>query len=448
MSHSRLQFLQRMYQRFLDPRSLTERRRSSARNRLGFENVEDRVLLTVDLSLNISDGDATASPGESIAYTFEYANEGNTDSAGAVIHTYVPRHASFDADSSDENWTCTEGRRGTSCTIEIGDVAAEESSSVAFGVKVDADATRLRSIAIAGYIRDSGEAGREASRRNNFDMERTPVTRQLHDLTIDFHDSRATVVPGGTIVYTAEYANVGIAAANGASISIQLPENTSFNAASSDDGWVCNEGTCTLELANVEPGAEGSAIFAVDVDADLSSDVRSIKALARIGDDGSGVGDANPRNNSDRASTPVVHALPDLALSIDDGDAGVEPGGTIVYTLNYTNNGPVNSTGVKLRFRVPTHTTMNDTESPEGWICENRWCTFEIGDVEAGATGSVTIAVTVDMDARRRLFAFARISDDGENGRDQNLRNNFAFARTKIGSNDDGDVEPGVAAAR
>lgn len=420
--------------------------RQASKFRLGqrrpalFERFESKNLLAADLSLDVSDADVSAEAGQAIVYTFEYANEGDMDATGAKIRANVPRRTTFDAEASDAAWSCTESRffwGSTSCTLEIGDLAAGANGSAAFSVTVDAElSSYTRRISASGYISDDGEGGRDPNFRNNFATESTPVFRELHDLRLEISDGDATVSSGDTIVYTLDYTNAGVVGATGAAIKMKVPRHTTFDADASSEGWVCgDDGSCTLDVRDVDVNQGGTATFAVTVDADLSTRVRRIYATARISDDGTGDGDANRWNNFAFEKTSIVHAVPDLSLQIDDGDTDVAPGDTITYTLNYANDGIVDATGAVMSVRLSRHTSLDAEASSEGWECADGVCTLDLGDVASGEGGSLTLSVTVNADVSsevRRVHLFGRISDDGANGHDGNRFNNFAFARTKI----------------
>ena len=255
----------------------------------------------------------------------------------------------------------------------------------------------------------------------------------LPDLAISIDDGDLGTAAGGTVSYAIDYSNLGTADAPGSVITMKVPAHTTFDPASSSDGWTCDEeGACTLDLGTVAPEAAGNAVFAVVVDADVSTNVRGISARAMISHDDANGKDITSRNNRAYERIAIQHALPDIAVELASSAEAVAPGGAVVYTLNYANHGPVNATGAKVRFHLPRGVELNEAESSEGWTCENGRCTLEIGQLDAGATGTASIAVTVNAAAKRRLTAWASISDDGENGRDGNRRNNFAFARTAI----------------
>ena len=94
----------------------------------------------------------------------------------------------------------------------------------------------------------------------------------------------------------------------------------------------------------------------------------SIANSATIGDDGTGGPDPNPGDNTGSDTTPV-NAAPDLTVVKSDGGASVAPGGTVVYTLFYDNNGNQGATGVVLTETVPANTTFNAGASSAGWTC-------------------------------------------------------------------------------
>ena len=416
-------------------------RRGCARGRavhrtLAFERVENRNLLAADLTLDITDGEVQVSPADSIVYNYEYANIGDMDATSAVLHTLLPRNTSFNAEQSHADWSCTQGRfpwSRTGCRLQLGNVAAQQSGTVPFAVTVDAEVSaRVRSISNFGYI--SGD--QRSARRDNFGYETTLLVRQLHDLRLDLSNADSEAMPGSVITYVLDYSNAGVVDAPGATISMKVPTHTSFDAAASSAGWTCDEeATCTLQLGDVAPGAEGSANFAVKVPKDLSSDVRRIRATASISGDEHGPADANHRNNRRSNITAVVHVLPDLSVDIDDANVATSPGETIIYTVAYANAGTFDATGVVLTFHVPASTTFDPAASSKGWACEENVCSLAVGNLASDMTGSATFAVTVDPELSpraRSIRASASISDDGSAGGDLNSRDNVARERTSV----------------
>jgi uncharacterized repeat protein (TIGR01451 family) len=178
----------------------------------------------------------------------------------------------------------------------------------------------------------------------------------------------------------------------------------------------------------------------VTVDSTLPAGAGPITAAASITDDGTHGADPTPVNNSAGEVTPI-QAGPDLQLSKSDGGAKLDAGVVIVYTLTYTNAGNIGATGVTIAETVPLHSTFNAAASPAGWTCApdssgRVRCTYPVGSLAAGTSGSVTFAVTVDSPLPpdvTLLSNTASITDDGANGPDPTPSNNAGSRATVRG---------------
>ena len=79
------------------------------------------------------------------------------------------------------------------------------------------------------------------------------------------------------------------------------------------------------------------------------------------------------------------------ALSVADAPDPVAAGGTITYTLSYSNGGATDLTGVVIRDSVPSNTTF--LSATAGGALSSGTVTWTIGTLGAGATGSVQMTV-------------------------------------------------------
>src|SRR5699024_6321781 len=144
---------------------------------------------------------------------------------------------------------------------------------------------------------------------DNEDDETTPVDA-APDLTLSKSDGNTTTVPGGGVIYTLSYQNVGSQDATGVEITDTVPANTSFDAGASSTGWSCvpdsSAGSvCTLAIGALAAGDSGSAAFAVVVDDPVDASVTDIYNVARVDDDGNNGADPTPGNNEDDETTPL-----------------------------------------------------------------------------------------------------------------------------------------------
>jgi uncharacterized repeat protein (TIGR01451 family) len=275
------------------------------------------------------------------------------------------------------------------------------------------------------------------------------VTVQAVDLQLSKDDGGVTAVPGGTIIYTLAFTNAGDIAASNVVLTETVPTTTTFNAGASS-GWSCTPDSsagsqCTLAIATLAGGgSNGTADFAVDVDNPLPAGATQIANTAEIGDDGSNGPDANDADNTAGDVTPV-NAAPDLQLSKDDGGVTAVPGGTISYTLTFTNAGDIAASNVVLTEIVPSNTTFNAGAS-SGWSCTpdssaGSQCTLAIAALAGGGSnGTADFAVDVDnplLAGVTQIDNTAEIGDDGSNGPDANEADNTAGDVTPVNASAD-----------
>jgi uncharacterized repeat protein (TIGR01451 family) len=72
------------------------------------------------------------------------------------------------------------------------------------------------------------------------------------------------------------------------------------------------------------------------------------------------------------------------------------PGATLLYTVNYVNNGTDTATDVVITDRVPANTTLVPGSITGGGTVSNGIITWNIGTVAPTASGTVSFKVTID----------------------------------------------------
>src|SRR5207249_970622 len=95
------------------------------------------VITTPELTLTKSDGNVTAAPGGTVAYTLSYANTGNIGLAGVLLNETVPANSTFNAAASTGGWSCPNGSpAGTACALTVGNLAGGAAGSATFAIMV------------------------------------------------------------------------------------------------------------------------------------------------------------------------------------------------------------------------------------------------------------------------------------------------------------------------
>jgi uncharacterized repeat protein (TIGR01451 family) len=216
-------------------------------------------------------------------------------------------------------------------------------------------------------------------------------------LSLSKSDGGVTTTPGGTVAYTLAYTNTGNIALTGVTLSETVPANTTFSSSGSTVGWSCANGSpagtvCTYTVGNFAVSASGSVVFAIAVATGVPNGTTQISNSASIAA-------AGGTNASANDVTPLT-TTPGLSLSKSDGGASTVPGGTVNYTLNYSNTGNIGLTGVTLSETVPTNSIFNASASNPSWSCApnnnaGSTCTLSIGSLAASTGGSAIFAVNV-----------------------------------------------------
>lgn len=289
----------------------------------------------VGLNLNKDDEGVTANPGGTILYTLAYENAGNQAVAGVLITETVPVNTTFAGPTA--LWDCAVGApAGTRCVYTVGQLAAGQSGSTTFSVKVNttlpAKVTAIENQAQIGNNQISGSVGTEQT-----ELQAAP------DLALTLSDDDATVAPGGVVRYHLNFTNVGAQGATNVVITKDIPNFTTFHAALSSNGWVCTAERCTYAVGMLASGAGGSIDFALALGRPLPADISSILNTAQIRDDGTNGEDAVMANNSTSETTPIVDTgrvvvTKRAMLAVDaNNDEKVSPGDTLEYIVTLQN---------------------------------------------------------------------------------------------------------------
>ena len=202
--------------------------------------------------------------------------------------------------------------------------------------------------------------------------------------------------PGSTILYTLTATDMSGLGLGGVQFTDVIPDNTVFDAAASDPGWVCPGNTagnlCRLPAGNINPNGTITRFFAVDIVSPLPSGVSNIANTACLR--------SGPSTIVGCASvSKPTSAAPALQMTKTLASGSGTPGATLVYNLGVMNTGNQNAGLVTLKETVPANTTFVAGSSSPGWSCSGvsagATCTLSFGSLAAGSGASATFAVQV-----------------------------------------------------
>lgn len=135
------------------------------------------------------------------------------------------------------------------------------------------------------------------------------------NLSVVNSDGATETQPGVVVVYNLSYANAtgnNLQNTSQTRLSVQVPLNTSFNAASSGTGWSCADGatnptTCTNDIGALTAGANGTKAIAFNIPGNLPATALSIAPTATIAENPANQNgtDLDPANNTSTDTNPV-----------------------------------------------------------------------------------------------------------------------------------------------
>ena len=330
--------------------------------------------LSTGIELLKSDGGIIVGQGSSFAYTLTYTNTGELDLENVTITETVPGNTTFDAGGSTSGWSCDdESAAGTTCEFGIGTLASGAEGSVQFGLNVDIIWEPDPDTGACGPQPEDPQVNNTASivgssaneDAEDSDSDTTPIAVFCDDVSgmLTVEKIVASGDQSQSFEFTGSDSEHGFGVFNlagGDSQSFDLPLGTYSVSESVPAGWSLDSAECSgdSEPENIEIGPEGN-VTCTFTNRQLEADIEIIKS---------------------------------------DGGIIVGQGSSFVYTLSYTNTGELDLTDVIIGESVPANTTF-DTSGPDAgaWDCSSGSCTYVIGDLPAGASGSIQFPLVVDM---------------------------------------------------
>lgn len=208
--------------------------------------------------------------------------------------------------------------------------------------------------------------------------------------TITKTASVSSVVAGATMSFTITINNLMTSSITVSQIQDTLPA-----------GFAYSTGTTSGDFGTSNPSASGQTLTwtfgtPVSIAAGISKSLTfNVTAPATSGNYSNTATATTSFGTLTSAPVSVAVDAARISLSKTPNVYTVNPGGTVTYTLAYSNDSTVSVTNAYITDDVPTGTTFSSCSggctNPSGTV--RRW---DLGTLAAGATGSVTLTVTVN----------------------------------------------------
>jgi len=351
--------------------------------------IQSASLCTPDMTLGKSHvGNFTR--GASASYTIPVSNVSpyGATSGLVTINDTLPFGIS-PTGASGTGWACSVSGQTVSCTRSDSLTAGGSYPSITLNALVSqsAAATLTNIATVAG--------GGEANFLNDTATD-TAAVGSSADMAVTDAGSPNPVATNGTITYTVVATNNGPSAADNATLTLPLPNGTTFVSLTPPAGWSCltaNGGNSVCTNANM-PGLSSATFTLVVKVANGATNGTVITGSATVS---SSVLDPIPANNTAVVTTIVGTSGPNLSVTNVASPNPVQAGSNITYTQVVTNTGSSAITNGTFAEATPANTTFVSITPPAGWICTGfpaSPCTA--ASVAAGASGSFAVVYRVN----------------------------------------------------
>jgi len=399
----------------------------------GTERTE--LALSPDLTVEISDNDVTALPGELLRYRISYSNVSTEAAAGVTLRTTLSPYTQFNRDASSNGWQCS----GTTCTYAVGKLSSGGGKAIDFAVTVNRPLPAgITSLALTTTISDDGKKGPDPTPQDNTATAATPVSAPIvfsatkqAALVIDTNND-GQVGPGDTLEYTIVLRNQGGLGLRQLTLTDELDPNLQLNGTVTTSQGTVTKGNSTADrqvavtVGDLAGGGAAATIrFRVIVDQPLGAGVYAVENQAvvrspdfadRRTDDPSTTATNDATRTLLAAAVQLRADLNDFLFVDADNDQLVSIGDTLIYQLALQNVGTVDSGA--LTISIPRHANVTlvpgSVNSSRGVVIGGDDPTDDIVvDVEglaAGAAMKVTFQVKIIADSGGTIGHQAAIS--------------------------------------
>ncbi|MDW8440242.1 MAG: hypothetical protein RML96_07195 [Caldilineaceae bacterium] len=281
-------------------------------------------------------------PGAGVTYRIVITNSGPSAARNVVVTDVLPTELTNVVVSSSRG-----GCTGFPCAL--GDFAPGDSATILVTAAI------LQSV-MGQFTNTASLATTTSTASGSITVAEAAVTvTMLADLLLVL-ESSPTVVAGGVGVVTATIGNLGPSAANGAVVTMTLPNGASFVGANLPSGWFIASSMSGVVVLTTSNGLSAGVSTALPITVAIDSTVQPGGSLQFNGQVAAQTGDPNATNNSANADASVIGRA-DLMVS-KRGPATVVAGTIVTYTVLVTNTGPTAAVLRDIKDTLPAGVTL------------------------------------------------------------------------------------------
>jgi uncharacterized repeat protein (TIGR01451 family) len=340
-----------------------------------------QVTPAADLAVSLAASVDTANPNVDFSYTVTVTNDGPSAATDVDVADTLPAGVTFVSASAPGGLDPTFSDGAVSLSIAELNAGATASMTIVVDPTAAPGLTLNDSASVKGDQFDPDTA-------NNTATLQTPV-RGTSDLAITVSAGTSSLYVGQDVTYTVKATNNGPDDEPDAIVTCPIASDVAFVSANDASGVASlNDGLLTANLGPLARGA--TSMLTVVLSPQAAAAGTQTTAFTIQGENT----DPNPSNNTASTSVQVTPAA-DLAIGISNGAAAPADGADWTITLNVSNLGLSDATGVTADLPLPATVMFVSAASSQGLtpVDQNGVVSAVLGAMPAGSSATVSVVV-------------------------------------------------------
>ena len=394
-------------------------------NIIGEDDQDDEATIpipVIDLSLVKTVDNEFPDVADAVTFTLTITNDGPSVATGIVVSDVLPSGYSYSSQNGDGAYNEVNGE------WLPGDLASNATATMDITVTINTTGSYDN---VAEVIA-ANELDLDSSPGNNIDAEddqdsQLTLPRVITDISLTKNADNLAPSVGSQITFTIEITNDGPSDATGIVVEDILSSGYQFISATPSTG-VYDEVIGSWDINSLPNNTSETLLITVEVlsNGDYTNTAELI-ALDTFDPDSSPDNNLNSEDDQDTV-TPVPSGLADLSLTKTVDISNPNVGDTVEFTINVSNSGDSNATGVVITDQLPIGYTYVSHITTAGIYSPNTGIWNTNGVIPNGTTETLIVLATVNAPTgnvdeylnRANITASDQADPDSDTASDEN----------------------------
>ena len=312
------------------------------------------------MGLTVTDSADPVPSGSTLLYTFRYTNSGNAPATGTVVTAVYDPNVTFVSSTPTPD-------AGTNNRWTLGTVANGLTGQITVTATVNSPLANGTILSSQGLLVAAGGI--------NISATQTTTVNSAPALSVSLSEGADPTPPGGSLVYTIDYANSGTDTTTGVVVTAAYDPILSFvSAVPAPDAGTTNRWT----IGTLSGGQGGS----IQVTLDVPSLPNGTPLASQVT-----VQDGGGRSATASESTTVASGV--FSIDVSDNNDPATSGAAVEFTVSYGNASAALQAGVVMKATWdPNFVVESATPAPDAGTGD----TWTLGALASGANGTLRVS--------------------------------------------------------